>query len=203
MALGGDTTNSKLVLECHNALEALALTNRVTLQWIKGHSRSLGNDAADELARRGSEMLPAGPYPLLPLPFSQVRTWIRQRSEELQHQRWSSSVDCRQSKLVLPVTNTRMTKQLLNLTRNNLKIMIGTITGHCLLNKHLYVLGATDSPMCRGCFNAEETVTHVVLECEAVAKQRTEILGTVRSLREACEVPRKLLCFWKELGWLS
>ncbi|CAF4826704.1 unnamed protein product [Pieris macdunnoughi] len=87
-------------------------------------------------------MMPAGPYPLLPLPFSLVRTWIRQRSAELQQQRWSHGAACRQSKVALPAVN----PQLLNLNRTNLKIMIGTITGHCLLNKHLFILGATDSP---------------------------------------------------------
>ncbi|CAH4030452.1 unnamed protein product [Pieris brassicae] len=46
-----------------------------------------------------------------------------------------------------------------------------------------------DSPLCRGCFSAEESVTHVVLECEAVTKQRVEILGTVRSLRDAARCP--------------
>lgn len=144
-----------------------------------------------------------GPYPLLPLPFSQFRTWIRQRSTELHNSKWSRSTDCRQSKMAMPSLHPRLTKRLLSLSRDNLRIIIGTITGHCPLNKHLFTIGATDSPLCRGCFVAEESAAHVILECEVVATQRRQILGTVRSLREACEAPRKLLCFWAELGWLS
>lgn len=48
----------------------------ITLQWIKGHSRSRANDEADGLARSGSEMDPAAPEPIIPIPFSQVRSWI-------------------------------------------------------------------------------------------------------------------------------
>lgn len=36
-----------------------------------------------------------------------------------------------------------------------------------------------------------ETAVHVILECEAVTPS-FEILGTVRSLSEACEDPKKL-----------
>ncbi|XP_037297037.1 ribonuclease H-like [Manduca sexta] len=50
-ALDSKTIQSGLILECHQALEGIGKTNSVTLQWIKGHSGSLGNDAADELAK--------------------------------------------------------------------------------------------------------------------------------------------------------
>lgn len=201
-ALHRQTTNSTLTSECRTALHKLTNRNTVTLQWIKGHSGSYGNDAADELARRGSSMTVAGPLPLIPIPFSQFRAWTRERFAELHSQRWSKSTDYRQSRTVMPSVNKRLTRRLLNLDRQDLKTMMGTITGHAPLNKHLHTIGMTDSPLCRGCFVTEETAAHVILECEAVAPQRLQILGTVRSLREACESPSKILRFWAELGWL-
>ncbi|XP_047990316.1 uncharacterized protein LOC125237240 [Leguminivora glycinivorella] len=63
--------------------------------------------------------------------------------------------------------------------------------------------GKTDSPLCRGCLSAEETVAHVILECEGVNTQRAQILKTTRSLREACGDTRRILRFWAELGWLD
>lgn len=58
------------------------------------------------------------------------------------------------------------------------------------------------SPLCWGCIDAGETASHVILKCVAVASQRSEILGTVMLLLEACEDTRKLICFWAEFGWL-
>ena len=53
-ALKGHETNSKLVLECHEALNKLAELTTVTLTYIPGHSNFSGNELADVLARQGS-----------------------------------------------------------------------------------------------------------------------------------------------------
>ncbi|CAH2242737.1 jg11895 [Pararge aegeria aegeria] len=50
-ALAKYTTSSKILQDCHNALQTLTQSNRVTLRWIRGHNGNLGNDAADELPR--------------------------------------------------------------------------------------------------------------------------------------------------------
>ncbi|XP_059062726.1 uncharacterized protein LOC131855467 [Achroia grisella] len=116
-ALQNRKSNNRLIIECHNIMDKVAEHNGVTIQWIKGHSGSYGNDAADELARRGSGITVAGPHPFLPIPFSQFRSWIRQRSTEIQNKRWKQTTDCKQSKVAIPRTNQRMTKRLMNLDR--------------------------------------------------------------------------------------
>ncbi|XP_048000291.1 uncharacterized protein LOC125237341 [Leguminivora glycinivorella] len=202
-ALDSKTIQSGLILECHRALEVIGSNNLVTLQWIKGHSGSLRNDAADELARKGSDQKATGPIPMLPLPFGQLRSWMRQKTRTQHAEQWANTSTCRHSREVVPHPDARLTKRLLTLNRASLRIIVGNITGHCPLNKHLHVIGKTDSPLCRGCLSAEETVAHVILECEGVNTQRAQILKTTRSLREACGDTRRILRFWAELGWLD
>ncbi|CAH2244745.1 jg24427 [Pararge aegeria aegeria] len=57
-------------------------------------------------------------------------------------------------------------------------------TLHCQLNKHLFILVITDSPLCRACMEADETPTHVLLRCRGVAEQRAAYLGSPTSLPE-------------------
>ena len=196
---------SGLILECHNALERVATLNcnTVTLQWIKGHSGSPGNDAADELARRGSNTKVYGPEPIVPIPFTQLRRWLRDFTHTQAESWWTSTSGCRQSKEAMPTLDNKLTKRLLPLDRGNLSLVVGTITGHCSLNKHFHTMGITDSPLCRACMEAEETVAHVLLECTEVAQIRRETLGSPRSLAEALRSLGDLICFWKEVGWLE
>ena len=56
------TVKSKLVLEC---LSELATHNSVQLVWMLGHEGILGNERADELAKKGADIPFIGPKPVL------------------------------------------------------------------------------------------------------------------------------------------
>ncbi|XP_047988499.1 uncharacterized protein LOC125228094 [Leguminivora glycinivorella] len=62
-------------------------------------------------------------------------------------------------------------------------------------------IGATDSPLCRGCMETEETAAHVVLECSGEAPYRAKYLGSPRDLPEVLLNIKDLVGFLEELEW--
>jgi hypothetical protein len=55
--------------------------------------------------------------------------------------------------------------------------VVGLLTGHCHLKGHLFKLGLSDSPTCERCQEKDETATHVLCECEALAHWRLRHFG--------------------------
>ncbi|CAH2240503.1 jg12289 [Pararge aegeria aegeria] len=74
------------------------------------------------------------------------------------------------------------------------------ITGHCSLNKHLFILGITDIPLCRACMEADETLTHVLLQCRGVKEQRAAYLCSLKHLATwaACLASGVSLAGWSD-----
>jgi len=58
------------------------------------------------------------------------------------------------------------------------RAVIGLLTGHHTLRRHLHLLGLLDSPLCRKCGVKEETSAHILCECEALASLRRVYLGS-------------------------
>jgi hypothetical protein len=57
-------------------------------------------------------------------------------------------------------------------------LVVGLLTGHCHLRKHLHRLGIyKEEPVCRKCGMGEETAHHIPLECEALGRIRYSVLG--------------------------
>ena len=58
------------------------------------------------------------------------------------------------------------------------RAVIGMLTGHNTLRRHLYVMGLSDNPNCRKCGAEEETSVHILCECETLASLRHIHLGS-------------------------
>jgi hypothetical protein len=68
-------------------------------------------------------------------------------------------------------------KDLLKLNRDQLRWVIGLLTGHCHLKGHLFKFGLTDDPICERCLEEDKSATYILCDCEAVAHARFFYLG--------------------------
>jgi hypothetical protein len=66
---------------------------------------------------------------------------------------------------------------LLKLNRDQLRWVVGLLTGHCHLKGHFFSMGLTDDPTCERCLEEDESATHILCDCEAIANLRFRILG--------------------------
>ena len=57
-------------------------------------------------------------------------------------------------------------------------VVIGLLTGHNTLRRHLYVMGLSNNPTCRKCGTEEETSVYILYECEDLASLRHTYLGS-------------------------
>jgi len=62
--------------------------------------------------------------------------------------------------------------RLLSFNRTQSRVVIGLLTGHNALRKHLYVMGLSNDPTCRKCGTGDETSVHILCKCEVLASLR-------------------------------
>jgi len=71
-----------------------------------------------------------------------------------------------------------MGARLLSFNRTQTRVVIGLLTGHNTLSRHLHIMGLYNDLMCRKCGTEEETSVHILYECEALASLRHAHLGS-------------------------
>jgi hypothetical protein len=69
--------------------------------------------------------------------------------------------------------------KLMSFNRTQSRVVIGLLTGHNTLRRHLHLLGLKDSPLCRRCGVEVETSAHILCECEALVSLRHVRLGSL------------------------
>jgi hypothetical protein len=69
--------------------------------------------------------------------------------------------------------------KFLSFNRTQSKAVTGRLTGHNTLGRHLHLIGLSDSPLCGRCGAEDETLAHILCECEALASLKHVYLGSV------------------------
>jgi hypothetical protein len=136
-----------------------------------------GNEIAHQLAKIGAEHPFTGPEPACGISTAVARKAIRDWTITNHKKYWRSLTGLKQAKGFIQGPSAKRAKELLKLKRNQLRWVVGLLTGHCHLNGHLFKLGLSSSPTCDRCQKENETTTHNLCECKALAHLRFRHLG--------------------------
>lgn len=176
-ALASPIFTSATTLDTWEALNKIALSNKVNLLWVPSHSGIKGNEKADELAKNGAKSSLRGPEPSMSIPFSYHKLKITNLLEEASYNHWTNTPNCRQAKNCIRI-NKKNSKFLINLSRTRLKIYTGVMTGHYGFNKHLTTIGKRNDPSCELCGFHTDTAEHYLCHCPAYCTGRRKHLGS-------------------------
>ncbi|OQE11161.1 hypothetical protein PENFLA_c080G07693 [Penicillium flavigenum] len=135
------------------------------------HYDNPGNDAADRLAKDAAS--PGKTHPFYPL-LTRERAFIRRNIYSQWEQEWKSSTKgghLRKIDNTLPASYTR--RLYGNLPRNRAYLLTQLRTGHNWLSSYRKNVSYSDDDQC--VCGAQETVTHVLVDCPNLREPRREL----------------------------
>jgi hypothetical protein len=120
---------SKLVWDCFQSLMQLAKHNRFQLIWVPGHEGIVGNETADQLARAGFDHPLIGTEPACGISIGVAKKAVRDGMSRKHQEYWESLTGLRQAKGLIQEPPTKRTKDLLRINRDQLRWVVGLLTG--------------------------------------------------------------------------
>jgi len=160
-------------------LNDISTRHAVGQYWVPGHAGVRENEFADELVRLGSPLKFVGPEPALGVSREDIRRRIR-RWLVNQHWVWWRGLGNtqRQARKLISGPCLGAKARFLSFNRTQSRVVIGLLTGHNTLRRHLHLMGLSGIPFCRRRGAEDETSVNILCECEAMASLRHTYLGS-------------------------
>ena len=120
------------------------------LYWVPGHAGVQGNDIANKLARDVSVQKFVGPEPFLDFSRQNIGRKIKRWMDNQHLVMWRGPCSTqRQTRELISGPNLATRAQLLSFNRAQSRVVLGLLTGHNNLRRHLYVMGLSNNSICR------------------------------------------------------
>ena len=138
-----------------------------------------GNEYADELAKKGTEMKLIGPKPIIPISKCVVNNDIEEYVTREWKERWQNRKDARQTAIFFPKINLKKSQEIIKLPKNSVSILVRALSGHDHRNRHNTLIeSGKDEGICRLCRQEVETSSHIILECPRLLQVRIDNFKT-------------------------
>ena len=150
--------------ECCKIISHLQnIGKHITIQWIPSHCNIAGNEKADCLAKKGSNILQTTHKRIS---FSSIKQHIRKTSETLNKTRIAGVIQQQKWKSLL-----QNQEKITNTNRRTAIAIFRLTTGHDCLARHLNKLKILPSPFCILCGDEEEMDEEHLYVCATVSTE--------------------------------
>jgi hypothetical protein len=104
---------------------------------VPGHSGVEGNEKTDQLAKFGADEPLLIPEPFCGITKKTTRRPIDLCAQSKVRMAWKHTPGQKHAKKMINKSSNKLTSGLLILSRNQMRLVVGLLTGHCHLRKNL------------------------------------------------------------------
>ena len=174
-ALGNPRIKSKAVAATVESLNRLAtVAKSVTLVWIPAHKGFAGNERADTMAKKGTELTNPNLAITVGKPSATIKAELKHNIYMDWAKEWLDTNEAHHTKGFYMCPDPLKARHVYKLARLELGRFVRIITGHNNLGYFQTRIGLNNNHLCRLCKEGNETVLHFIRECPGTFHQSRE-----------------------------